>query len=200
MLGKPRNLSGARLASLAHPLLDKYNSISEDDESVSSEEHLSSGEQILNRCHPPRSSPAPSGEPPPLPRMEESPSEGSPHQERTALQTPPMSSSGLRTPYSPGRPGWREGVWCDSLDMRIILEPVHPFLVMQASPDWLAFCGFEAAQVRGRSLRLIQGSHIERHCLNLLMAAARKGEGTEVLITNYTKVSHTACQPLFGAC
>jgi len=106
-------------------------------------------------------------------------------EQQAPFQTPPQP--GACSPFSPGTPATREGVWSAGLDMRIIIEPAPPFRIAEASPDWLAFCGFDAAQIRGRTLRVIQGSNVETHCIQRLANAARLGRGASVTITNYTK-------------
>jgi len=91
---------------------------------------------------------------------------------------------------SPGQRTIGEGIWHPNLKMSLILEPAPPFRIQEASPDWLSFCGFEAAAVRGKTLRIVQGlESIEVACLIHLKACAARGVGTPkpITLTNFTK-------------
>ena len=95
---------------------------------------------------------------------------------------------GSCSPFSPdGLPVELEGSWREGMDLRVITTPAPPFSILEASPEWLRFCGFRIDEVKGKSLAILQGERTERLAVQKLMSSVSDGEGTEAIIINYTK-------------
>lgn len=70
----------------------------------------------------------------------------------------PVTPAHPCSPYSPGGlADEHEGVWRPGTDLRVITSPSPPFVIQEASPGWLRFCGFRASEIKGRTLAVLQG-------------------------------------------
>ena len=69
----------------------------------------------------------------------------------------------------------------------VVTEPTPPFAIVAASRGWLQFCGFDAKEVKGRTLSMLQGPATERVVAAKLVSAAHKGVATDAVLVNYTK-------------
>ena len=73
---------------------------------------------------------------------------------RTEDDTPVGSgSSSSDVESARGRGGYEgasrgEGQWQGGMDMYVLTQPAPPFAIVEASADWLHFCGFSASEVR----------------------------------------------------
>ena len=68
----------------------------------------------------------------------------------------------LSSPYSPtGLLSEDEAIWYAGMDVRCIVESAAPFRILEATPDWLRFTGFTTHEVRGRTLKVLQGVRTE---------------------------------------
>lgn len=112
------------------------------------------------------------------------------------------------------RRGRREGELLSAdgraLDMRLITEPAPPFAIREASPDFLGFCGFTAAEVRGRTMALLQddgGPSSERRraeasmLRRLMIFVMHKGVSDSYTFVHFTKHNvafrnHVLVEPL----
>ena len=103
--------------------------------------------------------------------------------------SPPLRASvAAGSPFSPRRQlAEAEGVWVDGMQAFVVTDPAPPFAIVTASRDWLQFCGFSASEVKGRTLRLLQGPATERLLAAKLVEAAQLGVSTDAVLTNYTK-------------
>ena len=80
-----------------------------------------------------------------------------------------------------------EGVWVEGMYLCVVTEPTPPFAIVAASRGWLQFCGFNANEVKGRTLSMLQGPATERVVAAKLVSAAHKGVATDAVLVNYTK-------------
>ena len=80
-----------------------------------------------------------------------------------------------------------EGVWVEGMYLCVVTEPTPPFAIVAASRGWLQFCGFDAKEVKGRTLSMLQGPATERVVAAKLVSAAHKGVATDAVLVNYTK-------------
>jgi len=76
---------------------------------------------------------------------------------------------------------------CDDLSMEIYLEGHFPFQVLWASNDWMAFCGFSGDEIKGQTMKLIQGPATDREAINILNEVGAKRSSGEATLINYTK-------------
>ncbi len=100
----------------------------------------------------------------------------------SALESPcPMGSMGS-VPRAlpckhPGQPA-----------MVVLTRAQPPYAIVWASEGWLGVCGYSAAEVLGRDLKLVQGPGTDRQALGRLMAAVRAQVGVEgIPLVNYDK-------------
>merc|ERR1712050_81717 len=131
LLGRARFMPSALLAPLAHPLLDKENSIDEqsEDETHSSPPLVS--EKITQAV---QGESAKGGQTPIFSIV----SPGLEHDRGFATQNlPPTDTSPFGRRDSPGQRLQNEGCWRYGLDMRLIVESAPPFRIQSATPDWL---------------------------------------------------------------
>jgi len=75
----------------------------------------------------------------------------------------------------------------DDMSMEIFLEGHAPFQVLWASDDWLQFCGFSGAELRGQTMRIIQGPATDRDAAEMLSEAGSNRCCGEATLINYTK-------------
>jgi len=80
-----------------------------------------------------------------------------------------------------------EGVWVEGMYLCVVTEPMPPFAIVAASRGWLQFCGFDAKEVKGRTLSMLQGPATERVVAAKLVSAAHQGVATDAVLVNYTK-------------
>jgi len=95
-----------------------------------------------------------------------------------------------------------EGLWRDGMRMCVLTQPAAPFRILEASPDWLAFCGFNGRQVQGCTLRIVQGGKTERINTRRMLELASRGVGTDEVLTNYTRHAiefrnHLSIMPIY---
>lgn len=213
-----RSCPSTTLAPLAHPLLRKSNSIKEED--LLQENHvkvtIESDRRGASTPYGPVASAAPSipstSEPSDVGHEaeEKDSSSGDTHANELLLveaaATPPSSDPlGSLSPFSPGLPEEVEGVYWAGIDMRVVTEASRPFRILQATPDWLAYCGFSSVTVQGKTLGIVLGRRVEALCahhmqkLSQQLVPGTRGVGLRLL--SYTRhrlafLNHVTISPL----
>jgi len=131
------------------------------------------------------------------------------HEEPAEPHLPLEQLQGEESPRPPlvrGRWQYRsvldEGVWEEGVHMRVLTLPAAPFRIIEASPGWLGFCGFRWGEVKGCTLRIVQGEKTEFHQVRHMLDRAAAGEAAQVVVTNYTKngiefSNHVLVSPIF---
>jgi len=80
-----------------------------------------------------------------------------------------------------------EGVVRPGAVMEIFLEGLAPHRVLWANDDWLQFCGFEASEIVGKTMKVLQGPATERVVVEKLSLAGEGRRSETGTVTNYTK-------------
>jgi len=71
--------------------------------------------------------------------------------------------------------------------VQVITSVEAPYRIMWASKAWLSLCGFEAREVMGKTLSVIQGPLTMRASIDQIMNAAIIGGTASVTIINHTR-------------
>jgi len=75
----------------------------------------------------------------------------------------------------------------DDMQMEIFIEARAPFQVLWASNGWLSFCGFKHAELKGKTMTILQGPATDDEAAKKLTAAGEgRCRGVATLV-NYTK-------------
>ena len=102
--------------------------------------------------------------------------------------SPESAAVASASPFSPrSQLAAAEGLWVEGMSAFVVTEPSYPFAIVSASRDWLQFCGFTGAEVKGRTLRVLQGPATERLLAAKLVEAVKQGKAIDAVLTNYTK-------------
>jgi len=105
-----------------------------------------------------------------------------------------LASQGLQTePIAPGE-AWiplsatsKEGCMTDDLRLEVYLEAQPPFQIMWTTKDWSDFCGYTTEELRGQTMKIIQGPATDKERAMILCDGAVERKCAETTLINYTK-------------
>jgi len=78
----------------------------------------------------------------------------------------------------------------NGLNMEIFVASYPPFPVLWASMDWLNFCGFNASEISGATLKILQGKRTDKEAAAQLVASSMERCGVPLLATRLNSSQH----------
>jgi len=91
------------------------------------------------------------------------------------------------TPIVPTEKQEGEACLVDGLEMDVFVQGHQPFQVLWASTGWLTFCGFSQSELKGQTMRILQGPETDGDDAKELSTAGVERRCGEATLINYTK-------------